>query len=285
MIIGMSDARIFFRRSHSTSREGGLAVDDCRRIRQLVHASVDRELGVKESIHVQTHVAGCEECRDILNGEQTFVTLTTTVLERPRAPERTRRAVKEILSNEVVRIGRTKRRLWTLLVPGVVIVLVALGVLFALPHARVPDLVTVALAEHQLYMEDATRLQVHDSDVRVVRRWIDQQAAFPFHIPPHHNDLRLVGATVRPAPNASAILAYDWAGKALTLLIAPTQPIPFNEASAITFRNVLFHTARLEGRRVLQWSDDRYMYVLISCREFPIASLPFSVLPTDNAPS
>jgi hypothetical protein len=281
----MSDARLLCIGVRIRHHERGLAVDDCQSIRQLVHASVDRELDVKESIYVQTHVAGCEDCRDILHDEQTFVTLTTTVLEWPRAPEGTRRAVRETLSNEVVRMGRTQRRLWTLLVPGAVVVLVALGVLFALPHARVPDLVTVAMAEHRLYMQDVTRLQVHDSDVRVIGRWIDQQAPFPLDIPPHNNDLRLVGATVKPAPDASAILAYDWAGKALTLLIAPTQPMPFDEASAITFRNVLFHTARLEGRQVLQWSDDRYMYVLISCREFPIASLPFAVRPTDNAPS
>jgi hypothetical protein len=239
---------------------------------------------VNESVHVQTHVAGCEDCRDILHDVQTIVTLTTAVLERPRAPERTRRAVREQLANEVDRVRRQKRRLGPLIGASVAAVLVALGVYFALRHAGVPDLVNVALAEHRIYMEDATRLQVHDSDVRAVGRWLDQQAPFPLQIPPHNNDLHLVGATVKYAPDASAILAYDWAGKALTLLIAPAQPMRFNDASAITFRNVLFHTARLEGRRVLQWSDDRHMYVLVSCREFPIGSLPFAVRPSGNAP-
>ncbi|MFZ5875528.1 MAG: zf-HC2 domain-containing protein [Nitrospirota bacterium] len=258
-------------------------MDDCHRIRQLVHAAVDRELDVKDSLHVHTHVAGCEDCRDIFLGEQTFVTLTTAVLAPSPAPERTRRAVRETLSNEVVRVSRRKRRRRALIVSGAVAVLVAVGVFLTVRHAGVPDLVHVALAEHRLYMNNATRLQIQGSDARVVGRWLNQQAPFPLHIPPHNHDLRLVGASVRPAPDASAILAYKWEGKAVSLLIAPAQPMPFDDATAMTFRNVLYHTAHIEGRQVLQWSDDRYMYVLISCREFPIASLPFDVPPTGNS--
>jgi hypothetical protein len=235
-------------------------------------------------MHIQSHVETCKKCRDVMLEEQTFLTLMTTVLEPTRAPERTRRAVREALANEVDRVRRRKRGRRTLIGAGLVVACVALGVFFAIPHARVPELVNVALAEHRLYMQDATRLQVHGSDVRVVGRWLDEQAPFPIHIPPHHDDLHLTGATVTPAPDASAILAYDWNGKIVTLLIAPAQPMPFDSAAAMTFRNVLFHTTRIEDRQVLQWSDDRYVYVLVSCRDFPIASLPFAVRPTDHAP-
>jgi anti-sigma factor RsiW len=150
-------------------------------------------------------------------------------------------------------------------------------VFFAVPHTRVPDLVNVALAEHRLYLADPTRLQFHASDRRAAGHWLDQRAPFPLRIPNvHASEVRLVGATVRTGANASAILTYEWGGLPVSLLIAPTRTTPFNDAEALTFRNVLFHTARLEGRHVLQWSDHRYTYVLVACREIPIASLPFA---------
>jgi anti-sigma factor RsiW len=258
-------------------------VHECKRIQQLVHAAADRELDVKDSLLVQTHVARCEECRDHMLNEQTFLTLMTTVLEPPRAPERTRRAVREALANEVARVRRRKRRRWTLVGTAVVVLLLAVGAFIAMRHAGVPNLVNLALSEHRHYMNDATRLQVYASDVLVVEHWLDEQAPFPLHIPPHNGDLHLAGAIVTPAPEASAILAYDWSGQTVTLLIAPAQPMSFDEASAMTFRNMLFHTTRLDGRQVLQWSDDQNLYVLVSCREFPIAALPFDVRQAANA--
>ncbi len=251
---------------------------DCSTIRTLVHASVDRELDVKESLRIQDHVAECESCRDILLDEQTFITLMTTVLEPPRAPERTRLAVRETLSQEVARVRRTRRRRWALVSPGTLAAGLALAMFFAVPHARVPALVHVALAEHRLYLKDPARLQFRASDSHAVGYWVAQQAPFPLRIPDHDAaDLRLVGAAVRTGPNASAILAYEWGGTSLSLLIAPLQSLSFDDSAALTFRNMLFHTARLEGRHVLQWSDQFYTYVLVACRELPIGALPFAV--------
>lgn len=255
---------------------------DCSTIQQLVHASVDRELDVTESLRVQDHIAACESCREILLDEQTFLTLMTTVLEPPRAPERTRLAVRETLSQEVARGRRTQqRRRRALVSPSMLAAAVALTIFFAVPHTPVSDLVNVALAEHRLYLKDPRRLQFHTSDRRAVGHWLDQRAPFPLQIPNHHaSDVRLVGATVRTGPNVSAILSYEWGGTPVSLLIAPMRTTPFNDAESRTFRNVLFHTARLDGRHVLQWSDHRYTYVLVACRDLPIVSLPFVVQET-----
>lgn len=259
-------------------------MNGCSTIQQLVHASVDRELDVKESLRVQDHISACESCRGILLDEQTFITLMTTVLEPPRAPERTRLAVRETLSQEVARVRRTQRRRWALVSPGMLAAAAVLAVFFAVPHTRVPDLVNVALAEHRLYLTDPTRLQFHASDRRVVGHWLDERSPFPLRIPNHASDVRLVGAAVRSGSNTSAILTYEWGGTPVSLLIAAARTIPFDDAEARTFRNVLFHTARLEGRHVLQWSDHQHTYVLVACRDFPIASLPFTVQETAGTP-
>jgi anti-sigma factor RsiW len=157
-----------------------------------------------------------------------------------------------------------------------------LAVFFAVPHTRVPDLVTIALAEHRLYLKDPTRLPITTSDIREVQHWLDQRLPFSTRIPdqttPHAH---LVGANARTGPNPSAILTYTLDGMPISLLIAPARTVPVSGADALTFRNVLFQTARIEGRHVLRWSDDRLTYVLVACGEIPLESLPFAVQQTE----
>lgn len=258
---------------------------DCSTIRQLVHATVDRELDVKESLRVHAHVAECESCREVLINEQTFVSLTTTVLEPNPVPEHTRLAVREALSNEVTRVRGTQRRRWALVSPGMGAAVAALAVFFVIPRAHVPELVNVALTEHRIYLTDPDRLQFHAADHREVEHWLRQRTPFPLRIPTHDPaEVRLVGAAVRAGPTVSAILTYTWEGTPVSLLIAPTRTSPFNGGEALAFKNVLFHAARVEGRHVLQWSDHRHTYVLVACRELPPASLPF-VVPDTERPS
>ncbi|HET8760737.1 MAG TPA: zf-HC2 domain-containing protein [Nitrospiria bacterium] len=251
---------------------------DCREIRQLVHASLDRELDVTASLLVQDHVAWCGACREILLDEQTFLTLTTIVLEPPRAPDRTRSAVRETLSREVASVQRTRRRRHGLLSRGTLAAGLVLAVFFSVPHMRVPDLVKIAVAEHRLYLQDPARLPLATSDVREAQHWLDRRLPFSARIPDRTTPrARLVGASARTGPNASAILTYTWDGMPISLLIAPARTVQFSGADAVTFRNVVFQTALVESRRVLRWSDDRHTYVMVACGDVPIESLPFAV--------
>lgn len=250
---------------------------DCREIRRLVHASLDRELDVTDSLLVQSHVAECGDCREILLDEQTFLRLTSIVLEPPRAPERTRSAVREALSREVASGQRTRRRRQGLRSPGTLAAGLVLAVFFSVPHMRVPDLVKIAVAEHRLYLQDPARLPIATSDVREAQRWLDRRLPFSARIPDRTTPrAHLVGAAARTKPNA-AVLTYTWDGMPISLLIAPARTVRFSGADAVTFRNVVFDTARVEGRRVLRWSDDRHTYVLVACGDIPIESLPFAM--------
>jgi hypothetical protein len=161
--------------------------------------------------------------------------------------------------------------------------LAALALFFVIPHPQVPHLVQIAVAEHRLYMKDPARLQIKGDDIRAVTRSLEQRLPFPLHIPPQTvDDVHLVGADVRDGRHPAAVLAYLVDGAPVSLLVTTPRDLPFSSTDTRTFKTTLFHSAQLEGRHVLRWSDHRHTYVLVACRNTPVDSLPFAVVATDG---
>lgn len=258
---------------------------DCSAIRRLIEPSLDRELDVKDALSVQSHLKDCAPCRELLLDEQEFLALLPATLAPAPAPEVLRLAVADTLSREVERLEQTKRRWRALASPAMLLAVAALALFFVLiPRSGVPPLVKLALAEHRLFMNNPLLLQVRSDDVQTVRRALEQRLPFPLHIPPKSaDDVQLVGADITDGRDPAAVLAYMVDGAHVSLLVTTPHEIPFSSAHTRTFKNTLFHTAQLEGRHVLQWSDHRHTYVLVACRNTPVDSLPFALLTADGS--
>jgi anti-sigma factor RsiW len=257
---------------------------DCSTIRTLIHPHLDGELDVKESLRVQAHLQECAPCREALLAEQAFRNFVRPGATTPPTPESVRQVVLDALSRQTERLLRARHRWRGLASPGMAAAVAALALFFAIPHQEVPDLVKVAVASHRRYMKDATRLQIKNPDIRAVTRWLEKRLPYPIHVPVQHaTDIRLVGADVVSGRNPAAVLAYLIADDHASLLVAASREVHFPGANVLTFKNVLFHSSDVEGRHVLQWSDHRYTYVLVACRETPIDSLPFAVPSTNGS--
>lgn len=262
-----------------------LAMYDCSEIHKLLHPSLDRELDVKESLRVQTHLKDCAPCRERLLDDQEFLTRLPSLLTPPPAPDTLRQAVGDALSREMDRLDQSRRRWRALASPSMLASVAVLLALFsAIPSPQIPPLVKTALAEHRLYMKDPTRLQIKGANVNTVTQSLEERLPFPVHIPPHATaDVELVGADVRSSPIPSAVLAYQVSGSPVSLLVTTPREIPLSNVGARTFKKTLFHSTILEGLHVLQWSDHRHTYVLVACRETPVDGLPFAVLTADGS--
>jgi anti-sigma factor RsiW len=261
-----------------------LAVYDCSSFRKLIDASLDRELEIKEALGLQTHLTDCAECREILLDERDWLALIQSAGAPTPAPERTRLAVQDALSWEVDRTRQRRQRLRALMSPRMLAALAALALFFVFPRAQVPDVVKIALAEHRASMTVPHGLHIKTSDATVVRTWLNRRLPFTVHVPTKAGaDLRLLGATVRTGPTPAAVLTYDFGGAPISLLVAPPRTLAIENAHVMTFRNVVFHSARLENRHVLQWSDRRHTYVLVACREIPVESLPIVALADEQS--
>jgi anti-sigma factor RsiW len=251
----------------------------CSETQKLIDPSLDRELEIQESLHVQTHLKDCAACRERLLDEQEFLALLPSLLAPSPAPETLRLGVRDALSREAQRLEQNKRRWRALLSPSMLAsVAIMIVFLLAIPRPQIPPLIKIALAEHRHYMRDPGLLEIKSSDVNAVTRSLDARLPFPVHIPPSTAaNVHLVGADIRREPTPSAVLAYRVNDSPVSLLVTAPREIALSNAEARTFKNTLFHSTWLEGLHVLQWSDNRHTYVLVACRDISIASLPFAV--------
>lgn len=235
----------------------------CDTVVKLIHAYLDRELDVADSLWVQTHLEECPHCRRLYQDEKAFQELMHAELPRPPAPAGVRQHIVDLLSREATARRRMRRR-WAAAVAPAVLVAVAIVVAFLVaPRSSVPKLVHVAVSEHERYLSDPASLAITTSDPHVVRQWLStrlpSRSALPLAAIPEG---RLLGATIAQRDRQTAYLAYRFRNETVSLLVGP--PAEMRLSGAPTFRNRFFQPAQVEGRHTLLWSDQLHTYVLVA---------------------
>ncbi len=244
---------------------------DCSTVIKLLHPYLDRELDVKEAVRIQTHLQECPYCRELFSAEQAFQDLVRQNAAPPPAPEFARWCVEAALSRESRR-PRLRRLRWR---PGrvaagagaVAVAAALVAVLVGVFTPSVPGLVTLAVAQHQAYLNHPDSLDVTDGDASVVAARLEDRLHFKLRIPTEPvADIRLLGGrVVEDGDRRVAHLVYRLGDQqTVSLLMTPPQEVRVSGRNAIAFKNILFHPADVAGYQTLQWSDRRHTYVLVS---------------------
>lgn len=241
---------------------------DCSTIMRLVHAYLDGQLDVKESLRVESHLQECQDCRENFLAEKEFQSLVHRSVTVTPAPEFTSRCLQAALDREVrhrVRARRFRRLPW---MAAAIALTAAVAVFVAMTEskARVPRLVTLAVDAHTTYLRDPAALDVTSTDGAVVSSWLSNRLPFEVAIPSRGlPEFELVGGRViADSQTPAAYLAYGTGGETVSLLMMPPQETRLTGREVISFRNILFHPADVSGYHTLEWSDNRYTYVLVS---------------------
>lgn len=244
---------------------------DCSTVIKLLHPYLDRELDVKESVRIQTHLRECPYCREMFSAEQAFQDLVRQNVAPPPAPEFARRCVTAALSRESRR-PRLQRLRWRpariaagagAVAAAAALVVVLVGVF----TPAVPGLVTLAVAQHRAYLDHPDSLEVMGDDVTVVAARLEDRLHFKLRLPTEPvADLRLIGGRVaEDGDRRAAHLVYRLGDRqTVSLLMTPPQEVRVSGRNAIAFKNILFHPADVAGYQTLQWSDRLHTYVLVS---------------------
>jgi anti-sigma factor RsiW len=103
-------------------------------------------------------------------------------------------------------------------------------------------------------------------DGATVSWWLENHLNFDVDIPRNTSEeFRLVGGRVAQTANIrAAYVAYRVGEDTVSLLITPPQEIRLAGRDVISFRNILFHPADVDGHHTLEWSDSRHTYVLVA---------------------
>ncbi len=237
-------------------------------IMKLMHPYLDGALDVKESVRVESHLKECQECRETVLAEKAFLSLVHEAAVVKPAPPFMARCLRAALDREVrqnLRPRRTVRLPWIATAVGIAVALVGLIVLGTAPH-QVPDLVKLAVRQHQLSLRQPDALDVVGHDAPTVSSWLEHRLGFRVDLP--HNtpeEFRLVGGRIaETAAPPAAYVAYRVGEETVSLLITPPQEIRLAGRDVISFRNILFHPADVDGYHTLEWSDSRHTYVLVA---------------------
>jgi anti-sigma factor RsiW len=234
-------------------------------IMKLMHPFLDGALDVKESVRVETHLKGCEECRETVLAEKAFLSLVHEAAAVTPAPPFLASSLRAALDREVRQSPRrTARRPWIAAAAGIAVALVGLIVLGTVRH-QTPDVVKLAVRQHQLSLQQPDAFDVVGPDAPTVSAWLEHRLRFPVDLP-HSSpaEFRLVGGRVaETASPPAAYLAYRVGTETVSLLIMPPQETRLAGRDVISFRNILFHPADVDGYHTLEWSDSRHTYVLV----------------------
>ncbi|MFZ5861792.1 MAG: anti-sigma factor family protein [Nitrospirota bacterium] len=241
---------------------------DCSTIVKLMHPFLDGALDVKESVRVDTHLKGCEDCREAFLAEKAFLSLIHEAAEVKPAPTFTAACLRVALDREVRRDRGQREPFslpWVAAITGFAVAVLALIVFGTFRH-QVPDLVKLAVQQHQLSLREPDALDVVNADGKVVSAWLEQSLKFAVDIP-HSSPtgFELVGGRVaRTADTTAAYVAYRVGEDTVSLLMTPPQEIRLAGRDVISFRNILFHPEDVDGYHTLEWSDSRHTYVLVA---------------------
>jgi len=146
---------------------------DCKEVRELLTAHVDRELGVRAAIEIEQHLQGCPACRAAYAAQQAVRSAVRTRGAYFAAPGDLEHRIRAALPSQSARPPLTRARSWWsagAALAAVVALAWSIGLYLALPSAN-QRLAEEIVAAHvrSLMLNHAT--DITSSDHHTVKPW------------------------------------------------------------------------------------------------------------------
>lgn len=155
---------------------------DCKEVRELLPAHVDRELGGREAIEIDKHLQDCPACRAAYSEQQAVRAAVRRHATYHQAPDRLEARLRTALSSSAPGRAPAGRRAWNWLNVGAVLASViafawTLGFYLTLPSAgdRLADEV---VSDHIRSLMSNHAVDVMSSSQHTVKPWFDGKLDF-----------------------------------------------------------------------------------------------------------
>jgi len=155
---------------------------DCKEVRELLPAHVDRELGVREAIEIDRHLRDCPACQAVCSDQQTVRAAVRRHATYYKSPDRLEARLTTTLSPSVPDRVPAGRRAWNVFNVGAVVasaiaVAWTLGFYLTLPSAS-DRLADEVLSDHIRSLMSNHAVDVVSSSQHTVKPWFDGKLDF-----------------------------------------------------------------------------------------------------------
>ncbi len=238
----------------------------CQEFQRHLPAFVDGELGVEETLTVETHAGECPRCQGLTEHERRFRQL---LRRQPResAPAEFRARVLARCRQEARRRG-----LRTGLLVATPAAAAALVVALLLPGLRATaPLVEDLVAAHIAYAQLERPAEFASDDRAQLEAWFRERARLRVTVPDYSPaGIRLVGGRITEVrERRAAYVLYEKGRTLLSVFILPAGADRMTLAGTrVTYRGQAYVTQERKGYRTVSWADGQGVFGLVSTLDY-----------------
>ena len=277
----------------------------CDENRLRITLYLDDELRDQELADFEAHVAVCAACRAAVDQERRFLDgvhaarplytappelrlKVENILRDVRvnsAPQRRRGRVREIFERIFMAPAKFRWPLWQAATAFALTAAIFGGLWFGRPGLRRSDphsaFEAMAVAAHRRHLAGKLPLEMRSASPAVISDWVNARAPFKMHLPSYDampaqaQSYRYEGVRLVPyGKDPAAYIAYQTAGKAVSLVALPTSIAPPLHGKAVAMKSLKVYYDTVEGFHVITWSGprSRLTYALVTDLEHPSQS-------------
>jgi anti-sigma factor RsiW len=270
----------------------------CEEIRSRIVFYLDDELSGGDRAAFETHLLGCETCRDVIGNERQFLETVRGLRPlHPAAPELRARVEKLLadapaahaaspeLRNRIQRyfsqLNSNGAGLFTghrvLAVTTILALALAIGVwrIIALksnaarPHPS--EFAMMAVDTHQRHLRNQLPLEISSRVPEQISTWFTGKVPFGVTLPNYQESsgqdklYYLEGARLVGYRNDyAAYVAYQMHMRPISLVMTSDRVAQPSGGEEIVYRGITFHYDSIDGLKVITWSDRGLTYALVS---------------------
>lgn len=266
----------------------------CEQVRDRLWFYLDDELRGAERNDLESHLAECEKCRKLFEGQRAFLEsvrnaaplhtaspelrarVVDIVNHSPKvslAPPKLRKRVEEFVQSSQRRSGYLRV---AVLAGAMVVISIAAFWFFAksidqTPIRRASEFALMAADTHQRHLHRQLPLEIVSGAPEGISAWFAGKLPFAVKLPNYQESsgqeklYELEGARLVAFKNDyAAYVAYQMRTRPISLVITSDAVAKPSGGEEILAKGIVFHYDSIDGYKVITWSDRGLTYALVS---------------------
>jgi len=272
-------------------------MNQCKEARAQMTFYLDDELQGSERAALETHLSGCDACRQLIDGERRFLEVIRGSRPLHIAPPELRASVEHTLSvkpsahaaspelrNRIQRsLGQLGSTTFALINPrrlvaaaAVVAMALLIGIWSVTEYRKQrpnppSDFALMAVDTHQRHLRNQLPLEIASDVPERVSAWFAGKVPFSVTLPNYQESsgqeklYRLEGARLVGYKNDyAAYVAYQMRMQPISLVVTSAAVAQPSGGEEIVSKGLTFHYDTIQGLKVITWSDRGLTYALVS---------------------